>query len=416
MKKRLLLVTMGFPYGESERGFLTEEVKQLAESFELYILALDNGQELKYPVEGLKGVARYSVPSVRRSLSAGMLMEILHPAVFKEIFDCCRKNGFGNVAAAAKEIIYFRFKAWVAKQKIRELVESCQIDLVYTYWCTAPTLAATELKREFPQLKVFTRFHGMDLYEERTPIRWQPFRREITEGAAGLCFACSYGKDYFAQHWGKDHIEKLRLHFLGSCDYGMADTCKTEPLRLLSCSNLIPLKRVEKIIEGIALLPEDVKLHWDIVGNGSEREKLEALAQERFGDRANITWKFHGAIPNAELSEYYKQLSAQLFITTSSTEGGAPVSIQEVFSMGVPAIGTEVGGIPDLILEGKTGFLLPQKAEPEAVAAAILRVARMDDGAYQQMRAAVRKHWEEHFHAVRNAERFTNDLLEIVSK
>ena len=172
MKKRVLLVTMGFPYGESERSFLTEEVKQMAQVFDLHILALDNGQELIYPTAGIQGITRYSVPSVRRSLSAGMLKELLYPAVFREIFACCRKNGFGKIAASAKEIVYFRFKAWAAKGKIKELIEKEKIDLVYTYWCTGPTLAAVSLKREFPRLKVLTRFHGVDLYEERTPICW----------------------------------------------------------------------------------------------------------------------------------------------------------------------------------------------------------------------------------------------------
>jgi glycosyltransferase involved in cell wall biosynthesis len=167
----------------------------------------------------------------------------------------------------------------------------------------------------------------------------------------------------------------------------------------------------------ILVSPEIFRLeHWDIVGDGTERKKLEALAQEKLCDRTNITWKFHGAIPNAELADYYHTLAPQLFITTSSTEGGAPVSIQEVFSMGIPAIGTEVGGIPDLILEGKTGFLLPQEVEPSHVAAAILRFAALNDEQKRQMSDAARKHWEQNFNAVRNAEQFTGDLLELVSK
>lgn len=416
MKKRLLLVTEGFPFGESERSFLTEEVRQLAEAFDLSVLALDNGEELKYPIAGIRKVERYHFPAFRRSFGFGALPELLHPSVWSEVASCCKKNGFRTVAASAKEIIYYRFKAWVAKKKIRELVRSEKIDLVYTYWCTAPTLAAVDLKREFPQLKVITRFHGMDLYEERTPIHWQPFRGRIAAGADGLCFACSYGLTYFAKRWGKECGDKLHLYYLGSRDYGMADTPKTEPLRLLSCSNLIPLKRVERIIEGIALLPETVKLHWDIVGDGSARENLEALAQEKFRDRPTITWKFHGVIPNGQLAAHYHAFAPQLFITTSSTEGGAPVSIQEVFSMGIPAIGTEVGGIPDLIRDGQTGFLLPQDAVPSDVAAAILRVMALEDAQYGPMRRAARQHWERNFNAECNAKRFTNDLLDLVSK
>ena len=118
---------------------------------------------------------------------------------------------------------------------------------------------------------------------------------------------------------------------------------------------------MEQIIEGLALLPETLRVSWDIFGDGTEREKLEALAAEKLGGRGNITWNFHGFVPNAALAEEYRKLAPQLFLTTTSTEGGAPVSIQEAFSMGIPAIGTAVGGVPELIREGETGFLLPEK-------------------------------------------------------
>ena len=75
--------------------------------------------------------------------------------------------------------------------------------------------------------------------------------------------------------------------------------------------------------------------------------------------------------------------------------------------MGIPAIGTPVGGIPDLILDGKTGFLLPAQTEPAHVAHAVMRYAALTAGQKQQMRKSVRLHWAETFDAVKNARRFT---------
>ena len=67
MKKRVLLVTNGFPFGESERSFLSEEVKQLAEQFDLLVLAPQNDDALLYPVEGIKRIERYRFTSFRQS-------------------------------------------------------------------------------------------------------------------------------------------------------------------------------------------------------------------------------------------------------------------------------------------------------------------------------------------------------------
>ena len=410
MKKRLLLVTNGFPYGESERGFLDEEVKILAKEFDLFILALDDQEPLLYPLEGAKRLDQYQIPSFRKSLGVSLLKELLAYSTLRELWDCWKHHNFHNISKILTEILYFRFKMWVAKQKIRQLVQAEGIDLVYTYWATGPAVASCMLKKEFPGLKVVTRFHGMDLYQERTPINWQPFRREIVNHADGLYFACEYGYQYFLEHWGEPCKEKMSIHYLGSTDRIAIDVVKKQPLQIISCSNLIPLKRVELIIEGLACLPDDMLVAWDIFGDGPLRAELESLAREKLGNHSNITWKFHGFVSNDMLADAYRKLEPQVFMTTSSTEGGAPVSIQEIFSMAIPAIGTTVGGIPDLIVDGETGFLMPQNVTPDDVAKAIMRYADLSEEQVQRMSAAARMRWAEKFDAVKNAEHFVEYL------
>lgn len=104
----------------------------------------------------------------------------------------------------------------------------------------------------------------------------------------------------------------------------------------MSCSNLIPLKRVDVIIGAVAKLPKELRVRWDHFGDGAERQRLEVLAKEKLG--SNVQWHFHGRVPNNTLAARYAQISPRLFITASSTEGGAPVSIQEAFAMGIPAL------------------------------------------------------------------------------
>ncbi|MDD5954074.1 MAG: glycosyltransferase [Firmicutes bacterium] len=406
MKKRLLLVTHGFPFGESERSFMTEEVRQLSASFDLMILAPKDENEIRYPTEGIWRIEQYGVLSFRRCGSVRAVLSLLQPDVLRELWQFGRQRHFVQFFQGAKEILYFRYQAWNLEEKISVFLQSEQIHILYTYWSTAEALAAVNLKKRFPGLKVVTRFHGMDLYEERTSIHWQPFREQIAEGADGLCFACSFGRSYFQQRWGTGREDKLHLCYLGSTDRGELRPSESQSLRMISCSNLIPLKRVELIIKGLALLPKTMEVSWTIFGEGPEREKLEKLAAEEFQSCPNISWKFRGFVPNDVLTEEYRRLSPDLFITTSSTEGGAPVSIQEVFSMGIPAIGTPVGGIPDLILDGKTGFLLPEQTEADHVAQAVTRFEALTAGQKQQMRQSVRLHWAKNFNAEKNARHF----------
>ena len=115
------------------------------------------------------------------------------------------------------------------------------------------------------------------------------------------------------------------------------DAPVTEALRIISCSNMIPLKRIDLIIEGLSQLPNTLQVQWHHFGTGVSQEELENLAKEKL--QKNVQWVFHGFVPNGQLAEEYRKIRPNLFITTSSTEGGAPVSIQEAFSMGIPAIG-----------------------------------------------------------------------------
>ena len=415
MKKRVLLVTNGFPFGESERSFLGEEVKLLAEKFDLLVLAPENKDTLLYPAEGILRIERFRLTSFRKNPNLRSIPHVFHYSALREAWS--QTNGFASAAFLRnlKQTLYFRFNVWEMEQKIGELVQSEKIDLVYTYWCSECTLAAVYLKKRFPHLKVITRFHGMDLYEERAEDGWQMFRKKIACGADGLCFACSYGRDYFLEHWGQKHTPKSHIFYLGSTDRGIPEQRQGDSLRIISCSNLIPLKQVDVIIEGLALLPESVNVEWTLFGDGTEREKLEKLACDRLGSHANISWQFRGFVPNAALTEDYRAIAPQLFITTSSTEGGAPVSIQEAFSMGIPAIGTAVGGIPDLIIDGQTGYLLPQKVEPAHVASAIARFAALPNEQKFQMSQAARQRWTENFDAKKNAQQFTKYLLKLLA-
>ena len=413
MKKRLLLITHGYPFGESERGFLGEEAKVLADEFDLVIMALDNPDELIYPTDGIMHIERYRYSSFRKTRAYRALPHVFGLTSLREAWAMAKQNKFSNPIGNLRHILYYRFNVWEMEQQIERLVRTKKIDIVYTYWCNECTVAAVNLKRKFPHLKVVTRFHGMDLYEERTYDRWQPFRKEIARRADGLCFACTYGRDYFQKRWGTRCADKMHLWYLGSIDRGAVDAPVEETLRIVSCSNVIPLKRIDLIIEGLSQIPDTVQVQWHHFGAGVSQEELENLAKEKLG--SNIQWKFHGFVPNVQLTDEYRKIKPNLFITTSSTEGGAPVSIQEAFSMGIPAIGTPVGGIPDLIVDGQTGFLLPEQAAPSDVANTIVKYVTLSDEEKRNMAAAARDLWKQKFDAKENAVQFAAYLRNLIS-
>jgi glycosyltransferase involved in cell wall biosynthesis len=108
----------------------------------------------------------------------------------------------------------------------------------------------------------------------------------------------------------------------------------------------------------------DLRL-W-MVGDGSERRMLEELAAE-LGIRAQVT--FWGQ--QLDVAPFFS--AADAFVMSSSSEG-LPISLLQAFSVGLPAIVTDVGGMAEVVRLAQAGIIVPA-ADPSAMAAAILRLA-----------------------------------------
>lgn len=372
-KKTILLVTQGFPFGESERGFLTAEFAKLTESFRVLVVAVGTKEPLIYELpEGVlaERFSYASFSSVLKRGSAGMIFSQLKPQVLQELRWIKKEHASAKLSCLAKSALAYSMNAWQISRVFETLITRYHVDIIYTYWCTAATLAAVRLKKKHPKLKVVTRLHRFELYENEKADGYQPFRREIAEKIDRLVFIADEGRQYFLNRWGTQWSQKSVLAYLGCRKFPAVTPAPLPPLVLVSCSYVIPVKRVERIIEALALLPDDISVQWHHIGGGSELEKMRAYAEDCLSPHKNICWDFTGQVPNAEIPALYQQLNPHLFVTSSASEG-LPVSVQEAFSAGIPVIATNVGGMAEIVQNGKTGYLLSPEGKAADIADAI---------------------------------------------
>lgn len=104
-----------------------------------------------------------------------------------------------------------------------------------------------------------------------------------------------------------------------------------------------------------------------VAGSGPARAALERLALE-LGLAAAVT--FSGRLDNERMAELYHD--ADLLLNPSRVDN-MPISLLEAMASGVPIVTTNVGGIPDMVDDGKTALLV-RPGDPEAMAAQALRV------------------------------------------
>lgn len=161
-------------------------------------------------------------------------------------------------------------------------------------------------------------------------------------------------------------------------------------------ARLDPHKGIADLIEAAALVPDPLgKLRVVIAGDGVERTSLEELAALRLGGRA----MFLGRVPDTA-SVY---AASDVFVLPSHLEGFGLVYIEAAFH-GVPSIGTNVGGVPDAILDGKTGLLVPP-GDPPLLAASICRL-RDDPKLRLRLGLAAKERAESEFTEARMADQY----------
>jgi glycosyltransferase involved in cell wall biosynthesis len=101
--------------------------------------------------------------------------------------------------------------------------------------------------------------------------------------------------------------------------------------------------------------------HLNIVGSGPEEATLRALAERVAPGRVT----FHGHQTKSQVNEHLRR--ASLLVLAARYFENQPMSILEAFANGVPVVGTDLGGIPELVQDNVTGRLVPPN-DPETLA------------------------------------------------
>lgn len=140
-----------------------------------------------------------------------------------------------------------------------------------------------------------------------------------------------------------------------------------------------------------------------IVGDGPERGDLE---RKIVGSEAPV--EFAGYQMGDSLEQYVED--ASFAIVSSRWRENMPFSIIEAFAAGTPVIGTRIGGIPELIVEGDTGYLC-EPDDVNSMAKVIKNAATfcIDRAAYARMQAKCRAYVTEHC----NQSRFMDELIRL---
>ncbi len=413
--RHLIILCSNFPFGFGE-PFLEVELTYLQQEFQkITICTTGKVDEIK------QFEVSESVSLIELNPDPTFLEKVF--SVWRLVFDKeVRKElrvitddyhgslSFGKI----KTLLVSRIRALKMQAQIRAKVEIKTEEnlFLYSYWTDDAALAISYLKEENSKAISFCRLHGWDLYFERSKYHYLPFRKTIFNGLDAIFAISENGRNYLLSHFSSI-INEGRIY---QSRLGIRTVNKLAPhernfrrFKLISCSNLIPIKRVHLIVKALSHV-EGLEIEWTHFGDGPEKDSLVRMCKKVLGPKENIQFHFLGRIPNWKVLEYYSTHMVDLFISLSRYDG-IPVSIMEAMSFGIPAIATDVGGVSEIVINGKTGFLLDQEINPKDVAEVIQHLSSLDTKDYNAMRAEAKNIWGTFYSADINYPEFCKRVL-----
>lgn len=403
--KNILILTENYPAIRGEFPFLEQELTALRGKYhvEIYCRRKYSGSSQYVP----GGIPIHWRSDGKSICFKNCIRALFSGDVWKEILCLVRAGNF-NIETLKFCVGYFCDALSIASD-IRKLPIT-EDTLIYSFWGSALAYAATRLKRKI-HCSCAIRLHRFDLYKYVNKCNWQPFKKVTDKCADRVIFIGNEGKNYYLSSYGiKEDPDKHIVIRLGAEDHGTAPWEASETVRILSCSNIVPVKRIDRIISFISKL--NGKVNWVHIGDGSQREIIEQSAHEKLDGRSNIGWRFIGEKPHDEVMDYFKCTPLDFLVNMSESEG-LPVSMMEAMSFGVPVIGTDVGAVSEIIDNGVNGFLLPEEDAADAAAEAVNKYMKFSAAEKENMRRESRLKWKKDFQSTANAQKLCAEFTSI---
>ncbi len=265
-----------------------------------------------------------------------------------------------EVGVASYPLFKYPPYALALATKLVELVETYHIELIHAHYAV-PHAASAYLAKNIlnaQRIKTITTLHGTDITLVGADQSFHRVIKFTIEKSDGVTAVSNYLK--------RRTIEEFNIQRDIRVIYNFVDTTRSTPNKnicgkevyaphgekiLMHASNFRPVKRISDTVRIFARIQEQIPSKLILIGDGPERLFIQQLVKElKLTDHVY----FLGAQDHMEPIFF----CADLFLLPSEQESFGLTAL-EAMACSVPVIGTEIGGLPEVITHGESGFLFP---------------------------------------------------------
>lgn len=261
--------------------------------------------------------------------------------------------------------------------KMAEVAAYEKLDILHVHYAIPHAISAYLAKQILKgKIKVITTLHGTDITLVGRDESYLPITKFGIEASDGVTAVSQWLKQETAANFHTDKAIEVIPNFVDPARFRRdpSPVCNMfgAPGDKLVChvSNFRPVKRIMDVMTTFERIAAEVPSRLLMIGDGPDRSRAEAFARaHHLRDRIF----FLGNVQNLE-----EVLGGcDLFLLPSQTESFGMAALEAMTSE-VPVIATNSGGLPEVVNDGETGFLLPV-GDVEGMASAGIRILRDDD-------------------------------------
>jgi L-malate glycosyltransferase len=283
--------------------------------------------------------------------------------------------------------------------KLAQVASDEGVDIIHAHYAM-PHAVSAFLAREIlggDRPRIVTTLHGTDITlvgADESFHRVTKFAIEVSDGVTAVS---RYLRDRTIEEFTLTKPVEVIYNFIDSTRAlrgRPSDRTHWAPAGekvLVHASNFRPVKRVSDVVRIFDLIRKKIPAKLLLVGEGPERLFVRELVKE-----LRLTEHVHFLGEQDFLESIL--CSSDLLLLPSEQESFGLVAL-EAASLGVPVVGSRVGGLPEVVLHGETGFLFAVGEVREMADAAIRLLS--DDALYRQFQERARGRAREEFEAAK---------------
>jgi N-acetyl-alpha-D-glucosaminyl L-malate synthase BshA len=244
--------------------------------------------------------------------------------------------------------------------KLVQLAEAHDLDLIHAHYAVPHAASAYLAKQIFnsSRLKTITTLHGTDITLVGADPSFHRVVKFAIEKSDGVTAVSRYLMKRTIEEFDIRREIRVIPNFVDvTRPAENRDLCSREAFApgrekiLMHASNFRPVKRIGDVVRIFARVREQIPAKLLLIGDGPERLFIQQLVRE-----LKLSSDVHFLGEQDQLEPLF--FCADLFLLPSEQESFGLTAL-EAMNCGVPVIGTESGGLPEVITHGETGYLFP---------------------------------------------------------